>query len=251
MSPEEYATMPVERLAQLFAEAAKRTGLGRICQGGADASMPTKEEAKLGLAACAAIAGALRGKAKRSELEPLFDSDDPDVRMCAGASLDDSAPELAAAAMKGVLANCSTREALTRAERARTPPPPRPTLKEMSDDALLARFDDAAQRLTACRFINWRDNGKDMATRNAIIRELTDIGREIKRRDMLARLLPFLDSPHASARFTAAEGCLRIAPERAVATLEALADKADADTRAAAGWALQRWRRGECYVDQW
>jgi hypothetical protein len=90
-----------------------------------------------------------------------------------------------------------------------------------------------------------------MATRNAIIRELTDIGREIKRRDMLARLLPFLDDVDASARFTAAEGCLRIAPEKAVATLEALADEADADTRAAAGWALQRWRRGECYVDQW
>jgi len=99
-------------------------------------------------------------------------------------------------------------------------------LQEMGDDALMARFTAAAQRLTACRFINWLENDKDMETRNAVIRELRDASREIKRRDMLARLLPLLDSADSWVRFTAAEGCLRIAPEKAVATLEALADDA-------------------------
>jgi HEAT repeat protein len=253
MSPEEYATMPVERLLRLFAETAKRSGVGRVFQVGggvSDASLPTKEETKLGFAEAAAIAAALRYKAKESELEPLFDSDDPDVRMCAAAFLEDLFPVSAEAAWRGVLAKCSTREALKRGRRARTPPPPRPMLQEMSDDALLERFQDAAERQTACRFTNWLKDDKDEARRNAIIGELTDILREMKRRDMLARLLPFLDSTDPTARSRAAQGCLRIAPEKAVATLEAIVEKEDTFARAAALDALDHWRNGYCLVDK-
>jgi hypothetical protein len=242
MSPEEYAATPVERLVRLFAGAAKRSGLGRACQGDVATSESAKAEAKLGLAECAAIAGALRAKARASELEPLFGDEDPDVRMCASALLDAGVPALTYAAMKGVVANCSTREALARAKRARTPPPSRPALPEMSDEALTARFEDAAERQTDCRFIDWMYDDSDLARRNAITGELTEILREMKRRGALARLLPYLDSDDPTARLRAAQGCLRIAPEKAVATLEALG--------AAASDVLNHWRRGECLIDK-
>ena len=256
MSPEEYAAMPVDRLLRLFAETARRSGVGRVFQraGGAapvDLAMPTAQQTKVGLTENVAIAAALRVNAKRREIEPLFDSDDPDIRMCAAASLSDFAPALAEAARHGVIANRSTRDALALARRARTPPPPRPTLQEMSDEALLERFQDAAERQTACRFTNWLEDDKDQARRNEIIAELTYILREFKRRDMLARLLPFLDSGDPTARFRAAQGCLRIASEKAVATLERLEADADLDMRATAGWTLSRWRAGECGVDKW
>ena len=88
----------------------------------------------------------------------------------------------------------------------------------MDDDALMARFGDAAERLTACRFIDWRDETSDHDVRNAIIVEQTEIGKEIRRRGMLARLLPFLDGADPSAR---------LSPALAVC---------DAAAKAAAGW---------------
>ena len=64
----------------------------------------------------AAIAGALCCKATALEIEPLFDSDDPDIRICAAALLSAFAPALSEAAWHGVMAKCSTREALARGE---------------------------------------------------------------------------------------------------------------------------------------
>ena len=132
MSPEDYVQMPTERLLRLFAETANESGVGRVFQygGGAapDAILPTREETKRGFAKNAAIAGALSFKATAPEIEPLFDSDDPDIRMCAAALLSEFAPALSEAAWRGVMAKRSTREALAQGERARTPPPARPTL---------------------------------------------------------------------------------------------------------------------------
>lgn len=246
MSPEDYAQMPTERLLRLFAETANESGVGRVFQygGGAppDAFLPTQEETDRGFARNAIIAGALCGKATAREIEPLFDSDDPDIRICAAALLSEFAPALGEAAWHGVMAKCSTREALAQSDRARTPPPARPTLAEMSDDALMARFADAAERLTACRFIDWRDDERDAAARNAIIVEQTKIGAEIRRRGMLARLLPFLDAADPSARLFAALGCLRIAAAKAVATLEDIGADGNLDDRAVALDNLERWR---------
>jgi hypothetical protein len=253
MGSEDYAQMPTERLLCLFAETANESGVGRVFQyGGAappGASLPTREETNRGFARNTAIAGALSGKATAPEIEPLFDSDDPDIRICAAALLSEFAPAFSEAAWHGVMAKCSTREALSRGERARTPPPPRPTLQEMDDDALMARFVDAAERLTACRFIDWRDDEEDAAARNAIIAEQTEIGAEIRRRGMLARLLPFLDDADPSARLFAALGCLRIAAAKATATLEEIgADNFDG--RAVALANLERWRNGDGLVDK-
>jgi hypothetical protein len=248
MGSEDYAQMPTERLLCLFAETANESGVGRVFQygGGAspDAFLPTREETNRGFARNAAIAGALSCKATALEIEPLFDSDDPDIRICAAALLSELAPALSEAAWHGVMAGCSTREALARGERARTPPPARPTLQEMDDDALMARFVDAAERLTACRFIDWRDDEKDAEARNAIVVEQTEIGAEIRRRGMLARLLPFLDAADPSARLFAALGCLRIAAAKAAATLAGIGADGALDDRAIALDNLERWRNG-------
>jgi len=109
----------------------------------------------------------------------------------------------------------------------------------------MARFADAAERLTACRFIDWRDDQTDAQARNAIIVEQTEIGAEIRRRGMLARLLPFLDDADPSARLFAALGCLRIAAAKAAATLEEIGADGDRDDRAVALENLERWRRRE------
>jgi hypothetical protein len=246
MSAEDYAQMPTDRLLQLFAETANQSGVGRVFQygGGAppEAFLPTREETSCGFARNAAIAGALSFKATAPEIEPLFDSDDPDVRFCAAALLSEWAPTLSEAAWRGVMAGCTTREALAQGERARTPPPALPTLQAMDDDALMARFADAAKRLTACRFIDWRDDQDDAQTRNAIIVEHAEIGAEIRRRGMLARLLPFLDDRDPSARLFAALGCLRIAAAKAAATLEEIGANDNRDDRAVALENLERWR---------
>ena len=122
MSPEDYAQMPTERLLSLFAETANESGVGRVFQygGGAppDAFLPTREETDRGFARNAAIAGALSGKATAPEIESLFDSDDPDIRICAAALLSEFAPALSEAAWRGVMAKCSTREALAQGARA-------------------------------------------------------------------------------------------------------------------------------------
>jgi len=255
MSPEDYVQMPTERLLLLFAETANECGVGRVFQygGGAppDAFLPTREETNRGFARSAAIADALCCKATALEIEPLFDSDDPDIRICAAALLSEFAPALSEAAWHGVMAKCSTREALAQGERARTLPPQRPTLAEMDDDALMERFEDAAERLTACRFIDWRDDEGDAETRNAIIVEQTAIGAEIRRRGMLARLLPYLDDADPSARLFAALGCLRIAAAKATATLEEIGANVNFDDRGVALDNLERWRNESGAVERW
>jgi len=112
----------------------------------------------------------------------------------------------------------------------------------------MARFEDAAERLTACRFIDWRDDEKDAAARDAIIVEQTEIGAEIRRRGMLAWLLPFLDGAEPSARLFAALGCLRIAAAKAAATLEEIGARGPLDDRAVALENLDHWRNGDCLV---
>ena len=174
----------------------------------------------------------------------LLQDEDPDVRMTAAMYLREFAPDLAMATWEGVMAGCSASEVIAARQRARTPPPRRPTLQEMSDEALLARFQDAGERLTAFRFVDWVNDKLDMDRRNAVIGELTAIGVETKRRGMLARFVPFLDSPDPAIRHHAASACLRIAPEKAVATLEALEADGDPDTRAAAGWTLESLASG-------
>ncbi len=100
--------------------------------------------------------------------------------------------------------------------RARQPPSSRPTLKE-------SRFEDAATRRGATRFLDYVENPREMNAHNRLVGEVTDILREIKSRSLLERLLPYLSSPDLSVRHRAAQGCLRIAEQQAVTALEAVA----------------------------
>ena len=248
MSLETYAAMPFEQLLRLFAEMARQVGLGRGCRDGgapSGASAPSKAEKKRAFAEAQTIASVLHSKATKRQVEPLFEGEDPDVRLCAALLFGDLAPELAEAAQNAVIAGCSTQEMMAQAQRARTPPPPRPILPEMGDDALLERFQDAGERLSACRFIDALDNPKDFEARDHVVEELAAIRAEIERRGMLAKLEPFLDSKDPRIRFQAALGCLRIAPEKAVAALEALTQNADPGTQISASMALQRQRAGD------
>jgi hypothetical protein len=257
MSPEQYAERSTDRLLPLFVDYAKRLGLGRVfrAMGGVaplDASIAVEpQEGKRLAAELLAIAVALGVRPTTPAVAALLRDDDPDVRMAAATFFNEIDPQLAEATRKGVMTGCSADEVIAMRERVRTPPPPHPTLQEMSDEALLARFEDAGERLVGCRFIDWVHEKRDMDTRNAILGELIAIKMEMKRRGMLARLAPFLDSAEPEIRLQAATGCLRVAPEKAVATLEALEAGPRGEVCAAAGWALDRWRVGECAVDKW
>jgi len=257
MSPEDFAEMSTEQLLPHFVECAKQLALGRLYRAVGRVepldrpAVSGTPEGKQLAAELRAMAAAFRARPLTPEVSALLRDENPDIRMTAAMYLREIDPVLAEATWEGVMAGCSGGEVIAARQRARTPPPGRPTLQEMSDEALLARFQDAGERLTAFRFVDWANDKRDMNRRNAVIGELTAIGVETKRRGMLARLVQFLDSPDPAIRHHAASACLRIAPEKAVATLEALEANGDGDTRAAAGWTLDRWRAGECYVDRW
>ena len=119
----------------------------------------------------------------------------------------------------------------------------------MTNDALIARFEDAATRQSATQFLDCIDEPKDMETNNRLVCEVTDIIKELKSRGLLVLLLPYLSSPDMTVRHRAAQGCLRIAERQAVAALEEVAAKGTFDQRIRARDTLDHWRRGKCLID--
>jgi HEAT repeat protein len=249
MSPEDYAEMTTDRLLPLFAGATKQLGFGRIFGGISAGSIPDlsllamdKEQRRQLSAELLAIVAALLTRRAGPDALSLFDDPDPDVRMAAALFASGLDADLAEATRKGVSANCSAKEVIAGRQRVRQGPPAQPTLQEMSDEELLARFQDAGERVTLCEFIDWVHDERETKTRNGILGELIEIRAEAARRGMLARFAPFLDSPDPHIRFQAALACRYVAPDKAVATLEALKADRDPQVRAPAGWALSRWR---------
>jgi HEAT repeat protein len=257
MSADDYAAVSTERLLEMFAEAAKGTALGRSLLSISNAarfSVPLQAVGKTSermqsAAVIRAVGAALRAREAISEVRRLFEDDDPDVRMCAASQFRDIEPERASAAISGLYAKLPTREALALRRRARQAPPRRPSLKEMSDDALVARFEDAAARQSASQFLDCLDDPKDMATHNRVVGEVTGILRELKSRGLLGRLLPSLASPDFTVRHRAAQGCLRIAEEKAVAALDSVVASGSFNERLAARDTLEHWRNGKRLVD--
>jgi hypothetical protein len=249
MSPEDYAEMTTDRRLPLFAGYAKQLGLGRMLGDIAAGSRPDlsllamdKEQRRRLGEELVAIAAALLTRPAGPDALSLFDDPDPDVREAAAIFASGLDADLVEATRKGVSAGCSAKEVIAGRQRVRQPPPAQPTLQEMSDEALLARFQDAGERVTACRFIDWVHDKQDTETRNRILGELIDIRAEAEQRGMLARFAPFLDSPDPHIRFQAALACRHVAPDKAIATLEALKADRDPQVRAPAGWTLSRWR---------
>ncbi len=257
MSAENYAAMSTDRLLALFVEAAKKMRAGSQLFGllddmAASVAPPPAQSITASPEATAAVhalGAALRARKPIAQIRRLFESDDRDVRACAAGQFGSIDGEWAAATWKGLFAKLPTREVLALIRRARQAPPDRPTLKEMSDDALVARFEDAATREYATQFLDCVDEPEDMATHNRIAGELVDVMQELKSRGALAKLLPLLANPNMAVRRRAAQGCLRIAEEKAVAALDSVVANGSFDDRLAANDTLNHWRKGKCLVD--
>ena len=251
MSAVEYGSMGTERPIELFIEAARRIGAGRQLFGLfddiADGVPPDKVARAVkrpeDVAELQALGAVLRPRKPIAEIRRLFESEDRDVRTCAAGQFDSVDPEWADATWAGLFAGVSTREVLNLRRRARQIPPRRPTLKEMSDDALVARFEDAATREYATRFLGGAGDPEKTEARNRIVDEVWDAMRELKARNALDRLLPLLDNANITVRREAATVCLRVDEKRSIATLEEIMAKSTLDDRVPAQDALEAWRK--------
>jgi HEAT repeat protein len=152
---------------------------------------------------------------------------------------------LAWAAFRGAEYDLPTDEVRALTQRARTPPPERPSLAEMTVDALLDRFVDATTRLYATRFLDCIGQLSDMAIRNRIVTEEGDILRELKARGALERLLRLFDHANVTVRTEAATACLAIDTAKAIAILEAFPKDGEYLEKCDVNTALERFRRGK------
>jgi HEAT repeat protein len=173
----------------------------------------------------------------------LFESPDRDVRASAAAQFDSIDPEWAEATWTGLFAGVSTRDVLSLRARVLRITPPRPTLKEMSDDALVARFEDAAMREYGSRFLGGPIDPQRTEAHNRITGEVWDTMLELKARDALDRLLPLFDNPNITVRREAATACLRVDEKKSIAMLEEVMAKSTFDDRVPAQNALEAWRK--------
>jgi HEAT repeat protein len=252
MKLEPYAAMTTERLVELFADAAKRTGLVSELLTTLDSAkagvvppapmpMPDRVQAATELVA---IAEALHARGSPAEAKRLFEVDDPAVRVSAALYLCDIDPETASAAISAAYARLPTREVLDLRRRALQVTPPESTLKEMSDDALVARFEDAATREYATRFLERdEDSPGDMTERNRIVSEVWKAMIELKARGALGRLVPLLTSPNITVRREAATACLYVAEQASIAVLEEVAVSGKYHDSVHAEDALDSWRK--------
>ena len=112
----------------------------------------------------------------------------------------------------------------------------------MSDDQLIARFKDAAERESGTHFLDYLDNPADKGLQNEIVVEVWDIMRQLKARGLLARLLPLLASDDLTVRREAATACLRVAAPQAEAALESVTRDGTYPDSFLAREALANWR---------
>jgi HEAT repeat protein len=206
-------------------------------------------ELKKSAATLQGAAAALRARAAISEIRALFEDDDPDLRLWAARLFCDVDPEAASAATRSIFALTSTQEMLAIRRNARRAPPSRPTLKEMSDNALVVRFEDAAKRQGATQFLDPIDDPEDQETHNRTVIEVTNILAELKARGLLPRLLPFLSSGNLTVRWRAAQGCQRLSEQQAVEALESVIKSGNLSETVPARHILDSWRKGKCLID--
>ncbi|HLW92224.1 MAG TPA: DUF2019 domain-containing protein [Roseiarcus sp.] len=241
MIAEDVAQLSTKELIQRFVATAKATPTlhtkTRLPEG-----FTSTPEWKEGVAQMQALGAALRERKPIEEIRPLFEDDDADVRSWSAAQFLSTDPEWASAAWSGLCFDLTTREAFDLTRRARQPPPRRPTIKDMSDDALVERFEDAATREYAAHFLDYVGDARDMAIVNRIQREVWAIADELKSRAAAMKLLPYLDHRFITVRREAATACLSGAPDRAQAVLETIVASHDLWERSRAWDALDHWR---------
>jgi hypothetical protein len=259
MSTDDFVSLDTARLLTLYAELAQRARLASpllsLTQNLASKTPPKPEgpqnvaELRSIAESTKAIAKELQARQATQEITNLFFDDSPDVRMGAIMQFSEIDSELTLAATHALLAGLSTREALTLRLRARTPPPPQPSLKDMSDDALVARFEDVGLRESATSLLDPTEEPEDQQTQNRITGEVVDVLRELKARDLLGRLLPMLTNPNMTIRYRAAQGCQRLAEQAATAALESVAESLSFYDKVQALDILAYWRKGKALID--
>lgn len=250
MTTDDYSSLSTNRLIELFKSAAKRMGAasrfaddlrqirdpdGKIAPVDFEALRPVTEQLR-------GLSHELRARPDTSWVEPLLEDGDPNVCRSAAIAFGYLAPELADAAIEAAIHMRPTREVLALQRCARQPPPRRPTLEEMTDDQLVARFEDAATRESGSHFLDFLDNEADQDLQNEIVREVWDIMLQLKARGLLDRLLPLLASDDLTVRREAATACLRVAEPQASAALATVVRHGFYPDNVLAREALDNWR---------
>jgi Domain of unknown function (DUF2019) len=250
MSAENLAELSTEELARRFAETAKATPTVNTENPTPESFRRTPERVAR-VAQMQALGAELRARKPIAQIRMLLEDENRDVRRWASAQFISTDPEWADAASKGLWRGMSTREALEFTRRVRRRPPSRPALKDMSDDELIARFEDAATREYGRRFIDYIGDPADMAILNRIIGEVVSIRREAKARGLLERLVPLMDHRLITVRREAASACLGVAPERAEALLETIKAGRDMEERPTTWRTLDNWRSARLAGRDW
>jgi Domain of unknown function (DUF2019) len=189
-----------------------------------------------------ALTPEMRLRAPADALRALMEDSDTDVRTWTSMRFDEVDSDLARAAIAGVCERTSTKGAQRLIEHARTPPPPRPTLTEMSLAELVTRFSDACLREYWTRYCGEDTQLLDVELRNKIDGEVSQIVAELRSRGACDRLLPILDSPNITERAEAARATFEVAPERALKTMEEVAASKDSCEFGRADQSLQYFR---------
>jgi hypothetical protein len=236
MTERSYSQMGADDLIKEFIRVAKTLGPFGIPQ-----ARTPERTAAVGM--LRTITAELGERAPAEKLRPLFDHESNDVRGFAAFFLLAVDEDRALATVSALGAGLSTREMMALCDRARRGPPAGPAVKDMATEQLAARYEDAGIRQYATRFMGGESEPWDVELCNQIIGEIVDIMNELRSRDEVAALLPFLDHANVTVRGTAAANCLSIAPERAVPVLQAIVTKGDQIDKDGASWALARWRK--------
>ena len=203
---------------------------------------PEREELKQELDA---VSAELRARKPIEKLRALFDHENVDVRFHAAWAFMAVDPDWALATISAHRTDLATKDVIALRARAKKRPPARPTLKEMSTDQLVARFEDAGIRENATQFLGGQFEPYDVKLRNRIVDEIRGVANELKSRGALASILPLLDHANVTVRNTAAIYGLNIAPDRALPVLETISAGRD-KTEAVSAWcALERWRKAQ------
>jgi len=264
MSADDIATLSTAQLLDLFAAGARQVEVGRrtdafhkrlrldplkLLEPSEPRDWPAvRKNMEEGLRTLYAAGGALRARGAISEIKRLFADQDPDIRFCAMMLFEDIDPELASSATHSFSAQLPTTEVADMRRRARQAPADK-SLPELFDDALIARFEDAARREHGSHLLDPIDAPEDQETCDRINDEVLRIMRELKARRLLPRLKPLLESPNMSVRFRAAQACLRSAEQEALAALKSVIANGDFEETVAARETLADWRKGNCLVD--
>ena len=189
-----------------------------------------------------ALAAELKQCGQLEALRQLYDHDSSNVRLWACGQFVSIDPEWAAAGPAGAAEGLTATEVMAYRARVLQKPPRRPTVKEMTTDQLAARFEDACIREYGARFFSDKNGNPDVEFSNRIVSEIIRVWNELKERDALAMLLPFLDHKNNMVRCNAAAYCLPIATVRSISILEDFKQKKPFSPEGAdASWALSRW----------